>query len=509
MSSSPLETSTGVTVVVPVYGDLPSLLDCIASLVDHVDTSRHRVLLVNDCGPDADAIERAVLEAVAGRDGFRYERNDRNLGFVGTCNRAVVELDTSDREVLLLNSDTVVTAGFVDEMLDVLLAAPEHGVVCARSNNATIASLPFRQVAPADRTFERTLQVAADVVPLLPRWYVSPVAMGFCFLTRRSLIRRFGLFDDEFAPGYGEENDYCLRLNEHGYLALVANRALVLHAGSKSFVGARRNTLRDAHQKKLEARYPFYGSATAAFLRHDVHPADRFADALVPGTARDTVTVDLRGATAAGLDDARRDAVVTRASRALGDAFAVEVLVDDDAVSAVSALAPTAVVRSDAPDDQIGSLGLLVDGLVDGDRLLQAHRRYAVWAALDLGLTGRPVRWSIDGPAAGRRLTGAAVVDHAAFTVTDDGGAGTSTWTSVSSLWSRHRATPLADRVATLERRADRIGLADAVAHRSASTDARRLLDYRDELNQLKASRSYKLATVIGRVASRLPRGRS
>ncbi|MWN70131.1 glycosyltransferase family 2 protein, partial [Escherichia coli] len=63
MSSSPLETSTGVTVVVPVYGDLPSLLDCIASLVDHVDTSRHRVLLVNDCGPDADAIERAVLEA--------------------------------------------------------------------------------------------------------------------------------------------------------------------------------------------------------------------------------------------------------------------------------------------------------------------------------------------------------------------------------------------------------------------------------------------------------------
>ncbi len=81
-------------VVVPVYGDLESLLRCVDGLVEHLDTDRHRVLLVNDCGPDADTIERALLDRTAGLPGFRYERNDHNLGFVGTCNRAVTELDT-------------------------------------------------------------------------------------------------------------------------------------------------------------------------------------------------------------------------------------------------------------------------------------------------------------------------------------------------------------------------------------------------------------------------------
>jgi len=493
----------GVTVVVPVYGDLPSLLDCVASLVEHVDVDRHSVLLVNDCGPDADVIERALLQAVEGLRGFRYERNDHNLGFVGTCNRAVTELDTSDRDVLLLNSDTVVTAGFLDEMHDVLWAEPHHGVVCARSNNATIASLPFRQVRPAERTTERTLEVFARISPLLPRWYVTPVAMGFCFLTRRSLIREFGLFDDEFAPGYGEENDYCLRVNAHGWSSVMANRALVLHAGSKSFVGARRNALRDAHQKKLEARYPFYGQATGAFLRHDVHPADRFADALVDRPGPFSVTLDLRGAAAAGLDDATRDAVVARASSALAADATLEVLADDDAVDRVSALSPGAVVRTDASDDQIVALGVLVPGLVDGHRLLQANRRYAGWACLDLGLVPAATAWSSEGPAAGRSVVSAAVREHADVDVALDGAGRSVALDDLAGAWRAHEGTSLRDRVAALERRTDRLGLADAVSRLTAAPDARAQALRRDELAALKESRAYRLSLALGRVARR------
>ena len=53
-------------VVVPVYGDLESLLRCVDGLLEHLDTTVHRVLLVNDCGPDADAIERALLHQAQG-----------------------------------------------------------------------------------------------------------------------------------------------------------------------------------------------------------------------------------------------------------------------------------------------------------------------------------------------------------------------------------------------------------------------------------------------------------
>jgi GT2 family glycosyltransferase len=507
MSTTPSDRR-GLVVVVPVYGDLPSLLDCVASLIEHVDPDRDSVLLVNDCGPDVNVIERALLQAIDGRLGFRYERNDRNLGFVGTCNRAVTELDTSDADVLLLNSDTVVTAGALDEMHEVLLAEDHHGVVCARSNNATIASMPFRQVRPADRTVERTVEVFGQISPLLPRWYVTPVAMGFCFLTRRSLIREFGLFDDEFAPGYGEENDYCLRINAHGWSSVMANRALVLHAGSKSFVGARRNTLRDAHQKKLEARYPFYGQATGTFLRHDVHPADRFADALVPAPGPTPITVDLRGAAAAGLDDATRDSVVAALSSAASDQVSLEFLVDAAAVPAVSARAPQATVRDDAPDDQIASLGVLVPGLVDGHRLLQANRRYAAWASLDLGLVASSVAWSDGLDAVGRRHVASVVAEHATVRLTLDGRSGSTAVSGLLAAWAGLMPRgQLTEEVEHLVRRTRRVGLADVVSQLTSGPDASAANKHRDELNALKAGRAYRLSVLIGRLAGRvLPR---
>jgi len=273
-----------VTIVVPVYGDLPSLIECVESLEQNVDLTHDQVLLVNDCGPDADEIERALLDRIGGVAGFRYERNERNLGFVGNCNRAVLELDTTDNDILLLNSDTITTPGFVDELSAVLHLSPTHGVVCPRSNNATIASLPYQLRVPSSpRTIERSREVHRALAETLPRFSIAPVSMGFCFLIRRELIARFGLFDEVFAPGYGEENDFCLRVNAHGFSALIAHRVIVFHAGSLSFVGERRNTLRTAHEAILASRYPWYGSMVQSYLHVDRDPVDVFADALVPG----------------------------------------------------------------------------------------------------------------------------------------------------------------------------------------------------------------------------------
>src|SRR5262249_34777410 len=81
-----------VTIVIPIYDDLPTLTTCIESVKRNVDLERNRVLLVNDCGPDADFIEASLLAQIQGYGSIRCERNSRNLGFVGTCNRAVTEL---------------------------------------------------------------------------------------------------------------------------------------------------------------------------------------------------------------------------------------------------------------------------------------------------------------------------------------------------------------------------------------------------------------------------------
>lgn len=292
--AQPGSTPHPVTVVVPVYGDLPSLLDCVNSLKQNVDQSVHRVLLVNDDGPEADLIETAVLSAIDGEPGFAYARNEVNLGFVGNCNRAVLERDASDNDILLLNSDTITTPGFIEELSAVLHSDPRHGAVCPRSNNATIASLPYKLRDPSvGRTIDRTAAVHQAVKELLPRFSVAPVAMGFCILMRRELIAEYGLFDEVFAPGYGEENDFCLRIGSHGYVSLIAHHALVFHAGGKSFIGARRESLRSSHEGILVERYPHYPAAVRTYLDLGRDPVDVFADAIAPAGDVARVLVDL------------------------------------------------------------------------------------------------------------------------------------------------------------------------------------------------------------------------
>jgi GT2 family glycosyltransferase len=283
-----------VTIVIPVYGDLPSLLDCVKSVRENVDLSIHRVLIVNDNGRDADQIETALLDLIAGHPSIRYERNSRNMGFVGTCNRAVLELDSTDNDILLLNSDTRTTPGFLEEMSAVLHSSPLHAAVCPRSNNATIASIPFKLRNPSvGRRASRTATVHAQLRDSLPRFSIAPVAMGFCILIRRELIKEYGLFDPIFSPGYGEENDFCLRVGEKGYLSVIAHRALVFHASGKSFSGPRRDALRSSHEKILVARYPHYSAAVRSYLSKERDPVDVFADALVPGDEIVRVLVDI------------------------------------------------------------------------------------------------------------------------------------------------------------------------------------------------------------------------
>lgn len=305
-----------VTVVVPVYGDWASLRECVISLIAHAPSSDYDVLIVNDVGPDADEIEAGLRALIAGHAHIRYERNPRNLGFVGTCNRTVNELDRSNNDILLLNSDTVVTAGAFDEMRAVLALDDHHGVVCPRSNDATIATIPFyRREHSAPRDPDRARAVFDAVADQLPRYYLAPVAVGFCLLARRDLIRRHGLFDVVFGAGYSEENDFCLRVNAHGVSSLIANHAFVYHVGSSSFGSEQRIALDARNSRVVLERYPHYPSSVVTFIHHDYCAADRFADLLIPSPQDNRTSVLL---TVGGpVDDAAEAQQTARALHAL------------------------------------------------------------------------------------------------------------------------------------------------------------------------------------------------
>lgn len=256
-----------VTIVIPVYADWPSLKDCIDSLKTHVDTDLHKIIFVNDCGPEADMLEANIKKAIKGWKNSYYYRNPKNLGFVKTCNKAVFEYDKTDNDILLLNSDTELIEGFLEELLWALYSQDKVAAVSPRSNNASITTIPLSMAVKKGIDPEKSYKIFQKIKDKLPRTQEVPVAHGFCMLIRRDLIKKYGLFDEAFGKGYGEEVDFCMRLRKEGYKSLLANGAYVFHLEARSFSLEEKAKILQKSEKFIDNRYPEYRQLVRSYMK--------------------------------------------------------------------------------------------------------------------------------------------------------------------------------------------------------------------------------------------------
>jgi GT2 family glycosyltransferase len=242
------------------------------------------VLFVNDSPDDAEL--DAALKEIAGEIGeafaWRIVRNPRNLGFVRSCNKVIDVAVERGMDLLLLNSDTVVTPGAFSEMVRISRLDPMIGFVNPRSNNATLATLPhqerFRRAAPTEA--RAGWQALAR---RLPEMSYVPTAVGFCMLIRWGILAEFGGFDEIYGRGYNEENDLVMRAGRRGYRAVLANHAFVWHEGGCSFgLNGESAVLERRNRATLLARYPEYERLSQGHFGSPEQRAELLLGALLP-----------------------------------------------------------------------------------------------------------------------------------------------------------------------------------------------------------------------------------
>jgi GT2 family glycosyltransferase len=252
-------------IVLPVYGNVERTRMCLASVIRHRDPYDHHIIVVNDASPEAGM--EALLSTILSQPRVTLLRNAANLGFVRTVNRALALC--RDGDVLLLNSDTRVFRGGLEEMQRVAHASPDIGTVTAISNNATIFSYPHTDLRPEsldDIDWESLAGIA--LAENAGRIIDVPTGHGFCLLIRQQLLARVGMFDEAFGRGYCEENDFCARAADLGYRNVAAPGAFVEHGESKSFAGDKQALL--VHNLRLlHGRYPEYQAAIFEYERRD------------------------------------------------------------------------------------------------------------------------------------------------------------------------------------------------------------------------------------------------
>jgi glycosyltransferase involved in cell wall biosynthesis len=260
----PTPADVQVDVVLPFHND-PTTIECMRSLVRHRTPTLGKVLVIDDGSSKTEAIDPVKAYIAEHPDLFVYSKHDTAQGFVRTVNDG---MRTSTRDVVLLNTDTLVTAGWLDRLAAVAYSQPEVATVTPMSNNASIFSVPAPVTSNPVEDLDATARIVAQVAPV-PSMEVF-TGHGFCLYIRRAAIDRVGVFDAEkYGTGYCEENDYSMRASKAGMKNLIACRAFVMHRGAGSFGSERRQRLIAQNRAKLVADFPEYDGLVKGWLAYD------------------------------------------------------------------------------------------------------------------------------------------------------------------------------------------------------------------------------------------------
>ncbi|WP_338835698.1 glycosyltransferase [Neomoorella thermoacetica] len=245
-----------VDIVICVHNALDDVKKCLESILKYT-SEPYRLILVDD---GSDIATRLFLEEYARTIKATLIRNEVARGYTCAANQGL-RYSSADY-VVLLNSDTVVTPGWLDRMIECADSDVRIGIVGPLSNCASWQSVPKIEDNGdwAQNPLPENLSVI-DMGELVAKYSARlypriPFLNGFCLLIKRQVIDKIGYFDETaFKEGYGEENDYCLRTQKAGFQLAIADDVFIYHAQSRSYSHERRKLLCERANNILIGRY--------------------------------------------------------------------------------------------------------------------------------------------------------------------------------------------------------------------------------------------------------------
>ncbi|HPI49240.1 MAG TPA: glycosyltransferase [Hyphomonadaceae bacterium] len=245
-----------IDVVVCVHNALDVVKLCLESVARTRKPERHRIVIIND-GSDEET-SGWLAQFAAAHPNTKLIRREKAGGYTKAANAGLRELKGD--MAILLNSDTIASANWIEKMADAVFSNAGAGIVGPMSSAASTQSLPDHK-STATQTAINDLPPGFSVDDM-NRWCEEnspadfvprvPLVHGFCFGLTREVIERVGYFDGEHFPyGYGEENDYCMRAVNAGFSLVIATHTYVYHKKSQSYEGERRAGLMKAGNQKI------------------------------------------------------------------------------------------------------------------------------------------------------------------------------------------------------------------------------------------------------------------
>jgi GT2 family glycosyltransferase/ubiquinone/menaquinone biosynthesis C-methylase UbiE len=213
------------SIVIITYNNLNYTIDCIESIKKYTKKGTYEIKVIDNLSSDD---TRRWLKK---QSDLKIILNDGNLGFPKGCNQGIDIADPFN-DILLLNNDTIVTTNWLTNMKKCLNSNKKIGAVGAVSNhNENLQGVSF--------TYDDfdTMQKLAETNNISDknRWEEKNFLIGFCLLIKREVIDKVKYLDENYSPGYIDDNDFCLQIIKHGYKLMLCHDCFIHHYLGSAF----------------------------------------------------------------------------------------------------------------------------------------------------------------------------------------------------------------------------------------------------------------------------------
>ena len=243
---SPAKSSElSMTIIIPIYNALDDLKVTLNSIENANLSKKTKIMLINDCS--GQETTEFLRQFVKDKERYSLLENEKNLGFVGTCNRGMRSADTD--LICLLNSDTMIPQRFETRVQDCFNSDEKIAIASPLASHSGLWNLPFKD----GMTYE---QMDAFVEKVSHCCYPDILCPeGFCFFVRKKVIDEIGVLDEIFGRGYCEETDLSLRAMAAGYRGVLIDNLYVYHKRHASFGSEERKIQMEKNQEILWKRW--------------------------------------------------------------------------------------------------------------------------------------------------------------------------------------------------------------------------------------------------------------
>ncbi len=210
-----------ISIIIPCYNNILYTLICLYYLLNHKSEFKYEIILVDDNSNDE------TKEYLATLPGIKYIRNDTNLGFIESCNKAA---QTSKAQYLVfLNNDTIILPNWLDKLIATIEKNKDCGIVGSHLLNFDFTTqeaggLVYKNGEAGN--YGRNLpHNHPNVAYFKDVDYVSGASLAIT----NSLWQEIGGFDEIYKPAYYEDTDLAFKVRAKGYKVYYQPESKIIH----------------------------------------------------------------------------------------------------------------------------------------------------------------------------------------------------------------------------------------------------------------------------------------